>query len=132
MPTLAEKSARNPFPFVQLAEHACDVDAISRALSKHPYFDSDKPQIDGLLFYHKEGYYTPGSTPLVLWLKPYMVNEMLGEDVHVADGYHHARPAAYTNMYDFISNYEEARKRKPKKRKQKYGESMEVCAADVS
>ncbi|KAL0275237.1 UNVERIFIED_CONTAM: hypothetical protein PYX00_003163 [Menopon gallinae] len=130
-PSLSEKSGKNPFPFEPLTEHACDVDAISRVLSRYPYFDSDRPQVDGLLFYHKEGYYAPGTTPLVLWLKPYMLNEMLGENVHIAKEYQQMRPSSYTNMYDFISNYEEARKQKFKKRKPKGTERMEVCAADV-
>ena len=39
---------------------------------------SCNPQIDGLLFYHKRTHYVPGSTPLVGWLKPYMLPEMLG------------------------------------------------------
>ncbi|XP_063201617.1 snurportin-1 isoform X2 [Chroicocephalus ridibundus] len=34
--------------------------------------------VDGLLFYHKQTHYTPGSTPLVGWLRPYMVPEILG------------------------------------------------------
>lgn len=35
-------------------------------------------QVDGLLFYHKQTHYTPGSTPLVGWLRPYMLPEILG------------------------------------------------------
>lgn len=35
-------------------------------------------QVDGLLFYHKQTHYTPGSTPLVGWLRPYMVPDILG------------------------------------------------------
>ncbi|XP_077774970.1 snurportin-1 isoform X2 [Podarcis muralis] len=34
--------------------------------------------VDGLLFYHKETHYNPGSTPLVGWLRPYMVPDILG------------------------------------------------------
>ncbi|XP_016393085.1 snurportin-1-like [Sinocyclocheilus rhinocerous] len=37
--------------------------------------------VDGLLFYHKETHYTPGSTPLVGWLRPYMVVDILGIEV---------------------------------------------------
>lgn len=37
--------------------------------------------MDGLLFYHKETHYTPGSTPLVGWLRPYMVADILGIEV---------------------------------------------------
>ncbi|XP_075620395.1 snurportin-1 isoform X2 [Balearica regulorum gibbericeps] len=39
--------------------------------------------VDGLLFYHKQTHYTPGSTPLVGWLRPYMVPEILGLAVPV-------------------------------------------------
>lgn len=35
-------------------------------------------QVDGLLFYHKQTHYSPGSTPLVGWLRPYMVSDVLG------------------------------------------------------
>lgn len=33
--------------------------------------------LDGILFYHSESRYTPGKTPLVLWLKPEMVRPVL-------------------------------------------------------
>lgn len=38
-------------------------------------------QVDGLLFYHRQTHYTPGSTPLVGWLRPYMVTDILGIEV---------------------------------------------------
>lgn len=41
------------------------------------------PQVDGLLFYHRQTHYTPGSTPLVGWLRPYMVVDILGMEVPV-------------------------------------------------
>lgn len=37
--------------------------------------------MDGLLFYHRQTHYTPGSTPLVGWLRPYMVLDILGLEV---------------------------------------------------
>ena len=37
--------------------------------------------MDGLLFFHKRTHYVPGRTPLVGWLKPYMVQEILGIQV---------------------------------------------------
>ena len=33
--------------------------------------------MDGLLFYHKKARYTFGATPLVVWLKPYMLPDIL-------------------------------------------------------
>nr|XP_037268259.1 snurportin-1-like isoform X2 [Rhipicephalus microplus] len=44
----------------------------------HPVCDSE---MDGLLFYHKKGHYFEGVSPLVGWLKPYMVPEILGTSV---------------------------------------------------
>lgn len=38
-------------------------------------------QVDGLLFYHRQTHYTPGTTPLVGWLRPYMVSDILGIEV---------------------------------------------------
>ncbi|KXJ10900.1 Snurportin-1 [Exaiptasia diaphana] len=40
----------------------------------HPVFDSE---VDGLLFYHKRAHYTHGRSPLVGWLKVYMLSEIL-------------------------------------------------------
>lgn len=37
--------------------------------------------LDGLLFFHKEGHYSSGKSPLVTWLKPFMLNEVLGLNV---------------------------------------------------
>ncbi|EDO34636.1 predicted protein [Nematostella vectensis] len=34
--------------------------------------------VDGLLFFHKRTHYSQGRTPLVGWLKPYMLPEILG------------------------------------------------------
>lgn len=38
-------------------------------------------QVDGILFYHKRAHYHPGNTPLVGWLKVYMIPEIIGMDV---------------------------------------------------
>ncbi len=38
-------------------------------------------QIDGILFYHKQAHYHPGNTPLVGWLKAYMIPEIIGANV---------------------------------------------------
>lgn len=38
-------------------------------------------QVDGVLFYHRQTHYTPGSTPLVGWLRPYMVSDILAIEV---------------------------------------------------
>jgi snurportin-1 len=46
-----------------------------------PEFDFDPIPLDGILFYHKRVHYLPGVTPLVGWLKGYMLPEMLNVQV---------------------------------------------------
>jgi len=38
--------------------------------------------VDGIIFFHKEAFYVHGRTPLVTWLKPFMVQDILHIDVH--------------------------------------------------
>ncbi|GMS84665.1 hypothetical protein PENTCL1PPCAC_6840, partial [Pristionchus entomophagus] len=47
-------------------------DAITKMMSTSVDFP-----VDGLLFYHPEVLYTPGQSPLVGWLKPWMLPEIL-------------------------------------------------------
>ncbi|NXX94923.1 SPN1 protein, partial [Centropus bengalensis] len=69
---LGEKSRINPFKFVGLQNFPCTSESLCKVLA------TDFPfEVDGLLFYHKQTHYTPGSTPLVGWLRPYMVPEIL-------------------------------------------------------
>ncbi|KFP01060.1 Snurportin-1, partial [Calypte anna] len=73
---LGEKSRINPYKFVGLQNFPCSSDSLCKVLA------TDFPfEVDGLLFYHKQTHYTPGSTPLVGWLRPYMVPEILGLSV---------------------------------------------------
>ncbi|XP_065147525.1 snurportin-1 [Paramisgurnus dabryanus] len=73
---LSEIFKINPFRFVSLNSITCSTESIQKALAHEYNFT-----VDGLLFYHKETHYTPGSTPLVGWLRPYMVADILGIEV---------------------------------------------------
>ncbi|XP_057693452.1 snurportin-1 [Corythoichthys intestinalis] len=73
---LEEIAKRNPFRFVSLQSTDCTAASIHRALAAEYSFT-----VDGLLFYHRQTHYTPGSTPLVGWLRPYMVADILGVEV---------------------------------------------------
>ncbi|XP_071382832.1 snurportin-1 isoform X1 [Centroberyx affinis] len=75
---LSEIAKRNPFRFVSLQSTACTAESIQKALGAEYSFS-----VDGLLFYHRQTHYTPGSTPLVGWLRPYMVTDILGIEVPV-------------------------------------------------
>ncbi|NXF07843.1 SPN1 protein, partial [Smithornis capensis] len=70
---LGEKSRINPYKFVGLQNFPCSSDSLCELLAMDFPFE-----VDGLLFYHRQTHYTPGSTPLVGWLRPYMVPEILG------------------------------------------------------
>ncbi|XP_032720995.1 snurportin-1 isoform X1 [Lontra canadensis] len=70
---LGEKTKLNPFKFVGLKNFPCTPESLCKVLSMDFPFE-----VDGLLFYHKQTHYSPGSTPLVGWLLPYMVSDVLG------------------------------------------------------
>ncbi|KAI1723265.1 snurportin1 domain-containing protein [Ditylenchus destructor] len=67
--TLASKS----YKFVTLPQCPCTVEDMTQLMKTE--FDFE---LDGLLFYFSEAFYTPGQTPLVGWLKPFMLTEILG------------------------------------------------------
>lgn len=68
-------------------------------------------QVDGLLFFHKRTHYTCGRTPLVGWLKPYLLPEILG--VSVPDAY--VRGAPKVNELTLLKSNEELRNNDKKK-----------------
>lgn len=70
---LGEKTKLNPFKFVGLKNFPCTPESLCKVLAMDFPFE-----VDGLLFYHKQTHYSPGSTPLVGWLRPYMVSDVLG------------------------------------------------------
>uniref|UniRef100_A0A8C2T9V3 Snurportin-1 n=1 Tax=Coturnix japonica TaxID=93934 RepID=A0A8C2T9V3_COTJA len=70
---LGEKSRINPYKFVGLQNFPSTSESLCEVLTTNFPFE-----VDGLLFYHKQTHYTPGSTPLVGWLRPYMVPDILG------------------------------------------------------
>ena len=53
-------------------------------------------QLDGVLFYHRLSHYTFGTTPLVLWLKPHMLSEVLA--LTVPSRHLQAAPQSYTGF----------------------------------
>ncbi|XP_060545479.1 snurportin-1 [Pantherophis guttatus] len=70
---LSEKSRLNPYRFVGLKSYSCNSASLCEVLAMTFPFE-----VDGILFYHKQAHYNPGSTPLVGWLRPYMVSDILG------------------------------------------------------
>ena len=121
-PELAIKSKINPYIFKALPSYACTPNAMQTALvqdlSFHPL------PLDGLLFYSKLVQYLPGSTPLVGWLKGYMVPEML--NIPVSQVLMDQRPNSYASMKNYIKDYDEERAKKNKARENKDDEPEKV------
>lgn len=56
-------------------------DLYFRSPSQDSSPDKRRVEIDGLLFFHRQGLYASGTTPLVLWLKTSMLPDVLGVTV---------------------------------------------------
>lgn len=57
--------------------------------------------LDGLLFYHRKALYSFGCTPLVTWLKPFMLPEVLGISVPSPLD---EKPENYISFEDYMQN----------------------------
>lgn len=81
-------------------------------------FFPDNVQVDGINFYYPESMYTPGETPLVLWLKPFMVPDILQKPVndHLGQLY---KPPDYVNIFKYIENLNKKNKKTKKTKKKK-------------
>nr|XP_018895988.1 PREDICTED: snurportin-1 [Bemisia tabaci] len=97
---LSEKSKNNP-KSIYLAPRFPAAELPSR-MAHFPLVEETNPKVDGILFYHNETHYTSGSTPLVGWLKPFMVPEMLKISVHEA--YKADVPPNYLSAVQFIQS----------------------------
>lgn len=97
--------------------------AVSVCFKTPPLF-ADGAALDGFLFYHKEGSYTSGETPVVLWLFPFMIPELF-EGVKVNE-YCEVRPANYTNYLNYIAEFNaKLEKKKNRGKGRKSTEAME-------
>lgn len=70
-------SSRNESRFYCLNTYSASDQDILTALNNDPLIKEHNLQLDGLLFFHMRGPYVPGANPLVLWIKPDMVNRVL-------------------------------------------------------
>lgn len=104
VPELAEPSKANPFKFKPLTYHPCTKESIEAAFQ-----DTDQ-QIDGCLFYHKRAHYVFGRSPLVMWLKPYMLPEILR--VTIPDKWIEQKPANYSTYQAHIEHIQEVREKR--------------------
>ncbi|KAF4520748.1 hypothetical protein B566_EDAN007377 [Ephemera danica] len=113
---LTETSKHNKFKFQPLTFKPYSSQTIEEVMLGPPLF----PEVmDGVLFYHREAHYTAGPSPLVVWLLPFMLPEVLG--VSVSDVLSAQQPADYPGHLDFVQHFEsqtrQARKQEYKQRK---------------
>ena len=106
VPEISTKSQKNRFPFHQLPFVSCSPKDIQN------FFVEQDPAnwspLDGFLFYHKLGFYTPGVSPLVGWLKPYMIPEIL--NIEVPQIYLQKKPLGYQNIVQHLADNKAAKK----------------------
>ncbi|KAF7258227.1 hypothetical protein EG68_04376 [Paragonimus skrjabini miyazakii] len=67
---IEEAADDDPVRFEVLPAYDCDAETMTSVFSIKPHFE-----LDGILFYHEAVIYETGATPLVGWLKPYMLPE---------------------------------------------------------
>lgn len=91
---LEEKNLINNFPILPLQRAFCDTDLCSILENLPPM------SLDGILFFHREADYTHGRTPLVTWLKPFMLPEILGISVPSSMS---EKPNGYIDLEHYIS-----------------------------
>ncbi|VDP49006.1 unnamed protein product [Schistosoma mattheei] len=129
---IEEYNESDPVAFHILPSYECDVGSMQDAFSSIPSYESTKDVsllivgstlfttsrvlrlslrvkhnllIDGVLFYHKDVNYEPGATPLVSWLKPYMLPEWFPEINYHSD-FMKDIPDDYTDYINGIQQYE--------------------------
>lgn len=92
--------------------------AVGEVLQRYPLWEANQPELDGMLFYHKEASYTCGTTPLVCWLFAYMLPDVLNLPVHSSyvapDDY---RGDALTYMDEFDKKLQAKRQQQKKSAK---------------
>ncbi|KAK4471219.1 hypothetical protein MN116_004667 [Schistosoma mekongi] len=90
-----------------LPSYPCDIESMQMAFASVPPYE-----IDGVLFYHKDVNYEPGATPLVSWLKPYMLPEWF-PNINYHSDFLKDIPDDYTDYLNEIQQYE-AKNKSPK------------------
>lgn len=107
-----------------------DSSAVRSCFQDYPIFSNAKAELDGFLFYHKDASYTAGQTPLVLWLFPFMVDELF--EIKVNPCYHATRPDNYTNYLDYIKEFDIKMKQRKGKKQRNTSDSMEHEMTDAT
>jgi len=125
---LSVRSRINPYSFQPLPVYQCTRESISDALNASMPFNDN---LDGILIYHRHVHYMPGKTPLVGWLKGYMVPELL--EIAVCEDLMEQRPHDYGGMKTYLKKtYDrvERLKKEDEERLRKENDTMYVENGD--
>uniref|UniRef100_A0A1B6H8I1 Snurportin-1 n=1 Tax=Homalodisca liturata TaxID=320908 RepID=A0A1B6H8I1_9HEMI len=115
---------------VHLPSH-CTLSTLPAVLADH-----NPSEVDGILFYHNGAPYISGQTPLVGWLKPYMLPERFG--VQVPQEYLEQRPQNYENLEQWVEKVshkhsKQNQEKKVRRRKRKGNkDKMELDSTEAS
>ncbi|CAL8087242.1 unnamed protein product [Calicophoron daubneyi] len=99
---IEEEVSDDPIRFRVLSSYPCTEESMKTVFLAKPEFD-----LDGVLFYHEAVRYKPGATPLVGWLKPYMLAEWF-PSLQLHPDYSNETPEDYTNYLNEIRHQEES------------------------
>ena len=116
---LGVASRRNPYRFTAIPHASCSPSCVAEAAA------GAGAAADGVLFFHRAAHYRPGGTPLVLWLKPFMLPEVAAVPLTPAQL---GAPADYPGRAEFVRVWEETRRRRrrrPGERTQQVGSLTE-------
>jgi snurportin-1 len=97
-------------------------DLYPHLLDKSQFFH-ENVDLDGINFYYPQSLYTPGESPLVLWLKPFMIPDVLRRPVNDQLV---VKPPNYVNIFEFSQSLKKKNKRNKKKKNASNCEKMEV------
>ncbi|CAF0948263.1 unnamed protein product [Brachionus calyciflorus] len=127
---VTEFSYENPYAFKDLPRVSnLTPDSIR---SQFDFFNYEF-KLDGVLFYHKETHYESGCTPLVGWLKPYMIPEIL--NIQMPEWVLNQAPSDYVNVRKSIEKFEYEQRHKYEVNHQKMdlviSEVKETCFKSV-
>uniref|UniRef100_A0A1I8M154 Snurportin-1 n=1 Tax=Musca domestica TaxID=7370 RepID=A0A1I8M154_MUSDO len=98
--------------------NSCDIAnnvLTAQMLQMYPLWPENRPELDGFLFYHKDASYTCGPTPLVCWLFPFMVQDVLEMSVNSS----YEPPPNYSSPWLYMDEFDKDLARKRHKRQTK-------------
>ncbi|KAJ6642129.1 Snurportin-1 [Pseudolycoriella hygida] len=84
--------------------------SMNKCLLTYPMWGDEDIHLDGFMFYHEKSLYADGRTPLVRWLLPFMVREIL-KYKYFMDVRYMEEPADYENASTYIKNVKKKKKR---------------------